>query len=91
MIYGMSMVNSQSETLRFSDLQGRYPLLDRTAVEHEGRRTSLHQSVSCYEKELIRQALVQTGGNITEAARILDIPRQTLQRKIRQYQIKKNE
>lgn len=90
-IYGMSMVNSQSETLRFSDLQGRYPLLDRTAVEHEGRRTSLHQSVSCYEKELIRQALVQTGGNITEAARILDIPRQTLQRKIRQYQIKKNE
>lgn len=40
------------------------------------------------EKTYIAEALKQTGGNITHAAEILSIPRQTLQYKIRKYEIK---
>lgn len=40
------------------------------------------------EKTYIAEALKQTGGNITHAAEILSIPRQTLQYKISKYEIK---
>ncbi|MCM3671806.1 sigma 54-interacting transcriptional regulator [Mesobacillus maritimus] len=41
--------------------------------------TKLHQ----YEKELIEEALNESGGNIQQAARLLGIPRQTLQYKLK--------
>ena len=41
-------------------------------------REALHQT----EKELIDQALIETEGNILQAAKMLDIPRQTLQYKL---------
>ncbi|HEU0077135.1 MAG TPA: helix-turn-helix domain-containing protein, partial [Longimicrobiaceae bacterium] len=39
------------------------------------------------ERDLIRRALAQTGGNQTEAARRLGIARNTIMRKMRQYAI----
>jgi arginine utilization regulatory protein len=44
-------------------------------------RAALHQT----EKELIDQALIETEGNILQAAKMLGIPRQTLQYKLSKY------
>ncbi|PEE40795.1 sigma-54 interaction domain-containing protein [Bacillus pseudomycoides] len=44
-------------------------------------REALHQT----EKELINQALMETDGNILQAAKLLGIPRQTLQYKLNKY------
>ena len=41
--------------------------------------------VSGYEKTLIRKALSESDGNITKAAALLNVPRQTLSRKVREY------
>ena len=50
----------------------------------------LRDSVRDYERELICQALNASGGKLVQAAKLLDIPRQTLQRKIQQYEITLN-
>ncbi len=42
-------------------------------------------SLSEMEKELILKTLEQTGGNRTEAAKMLGISRQTLQTRLREY------
>lgn len=55
---------------KFSKKKGIMPL-----------REALHQT----EKELIDQALIETEGNILQAAKMLDIPRQTLQYKLSKY------
>ena len=91
-IYGMSVVDSKSDTLRFSDIEKRYRTLARLSMEESMQnfppKDSLDQAVNIYERELIQRAFTATSGNITEAATILNIPRQTLQRKIKQYQIR---
>ena len=46
---------------------------------------SLREAVREYESGLIRTALRTAGGNVSQAARALQIPRQTLWRKIREY------
>lgn len=92
-IYGMSVVDSKSDTLRFSDIEKRYHTLARLVPEEEDMqkfppKDSLDQAVNSYEREIIQRAFTEASGNITEAAKILNIPRQTLQRKIKQYQIR---
>jgi transcriptional regulator of acetoin/glycerol metabolism len=39
------------------------------------------------EEELIRQAMLQVGGNKSKAAKLLDVDRSTLYRKIKRYRI----
>lgn len=46
---------------------------------------SLNKSVSEFEKQLIEKALKEAEGNITRAAQLLDVPRQTLGRKAKEY------
>ena len=69
-----------------------YHTLARLSMEESMQnfppKDSLDQAVNIYERELIQRAFTATSGNITEAAKILNIPRQTLQRKIKQYQIR---
>lgn len=48
---------------------------------------SLELSLKTYEKELIINSLKKSGNNISKAARLLDIPRQTLQYKIKKLEI----
>lgn len=48
---------------------------------------SLTKHVENIEKELIMKALAQTEGNILQAAKLLQIPRQTLQYKKKKYNI----
>ena len=43
----------------------------------------LDQSILAYERQLLRHALMTCGTNVSDAAKVLGIPRQTLQYKIK--------
>ncbi len=49
--------------------------------------SSLVDNLNDYEKKLIQKAIKQANGNGAKAARILNIPRQTLHNKIKKYNI----
>lgn len=54
----------------------------------EARRSiSFRDKVEQLEMNLIEEALTSTGGNIQQAAQVLQIPRQTLQYKLQKYKI----
>jgi len=48
---------------------------------------NLNHRLETYEREFILEALQKSGGNITEAASLLGIPRQTLQYKLKKHRI----
>ena len=82
-VYGMSMVDETSALLQYKDIKGKL-LLEKQADRKKAPESleevpklcsSLREAVAAYEEKLIWQAL---------AARILDVPRQTLQRKASQ-------
>lgn len=62
-------------------------LKQQSAPLHQKNRKpeslSLRKSLENLEKQLLLKALEQSGGNIKQAARLLDIPRQTLQYKLK--------
>jgi DNA-binding NtrC family response regulator len=63
----------------------KYILEDRK-LDQEARRIPimpLKDAKGQFEKSLIIAALVESGGNISEAARLLNVHRQNLQQKIR--------
>ena len=91
-VYGMSMVDETSALLQYKDIKGKL-LLEKQADRKKTPESleevpklcsSLREAVAAYEEKLIWQALEAAHGNISEAARILDVPRQTLQRKASQ-------
>lgn len=91
-VYGMSMVDETSALLQYKDIKGKL-LLEKQADRKKTPESleevpklcsSLREAVDAYEEKLIWQALEAAHGNISEAARILDVPRQTLQRKASQ-------
>ncbi len=53
-----------------------------------GEKLTLKEALEKREREIIEEALSSCGGNITKAAKILGIPRQTLQYKLRKFGIK---
>lgn len=57
-----------------------------TQEDHEIK--SLKEALFSLEKSLIEKALGKSDGNVTKAAEVLDLPRQTLQYKIGKYSIK---
>ena len=44
-----------------------------------------HNALTDYERQLIEAGLKETGGNISEASRLLGLSRNGLKRKIRMY------
>lgn len=87
-VYGMSVVDNNSNMLKFEDIEDKYSeitkLCDRDERQEESVCSSLKNAVEEYEKTIIENTLKITEGNISEAAQILDVPRQTLQRKVKQ-------
>jgi arginine utilization regulatory protein len=63
--------------------------IDVSEAGSSGIFTSLKEAVEGFEKELINDALSKSGGNITRAAEILKVKRQTLQHKMRRLNLKK--
>jgi transcriptional regulator with PAS, ATPase and Fis domain len=57
------------------------------ANAQENRIIPLREKLAQFEERYIREALSLSGYNISRAARLLDIPRQTLQSKISRYNI----
>ena len=75
------LVQTRADVLRAEDLEG---LLD-----FEPRRVEGHEAPADEDDEaaMIRAALLDTGGNVTRAARRLGIPRGTLRYKIRRHDL----
>nr|WP_263326049.1 sigma 54-interacting transcriptional regulator [Neobacillus sp. Marseille-Q6967] len=72
----------EGEYLQLSDL----PIMMRhqvSIIDHNETSLSLRKNVEDMEKRLIERALQITDGNINQAAKILEIPRQTLQYKMK--------
>lgn len=90
--YGMNIIDKNEHTIEMEDIEERA----RDMLEFSNEETkklelnigSLKDVISIVEKELITKALAETKGNTSAAARLLDIPRQTLQRKAKKYKIK---
>jgi DNA-binding NtrC family response regulator len=55
------------------------------APDSQPSRAEEHKSLSELEKEYIEQVLASNGGNRSQTAKILNINRRTLQRKISQF------
>ena len=58
-----------------------------TMASNVSDKLSLPELVENLEKQHIREALTQTDGHIAKAAKILGVPRSSLYRKVKQYQL----
>jgi len=85
--YGISVVDNTKIKLEFSDIQKRYDELIKMNSNDEVNIVSLRDMIENYEMSLIKKVLIQTENNVTKASKILNIPRQTLQRKAKQYNL----
>ena len=95
-VYGMSRVESGRITLELQDVEERLREMSFGVSARPAPGSapppgaglaggSLRDAVHSYERSLIAQALEEARGKLTAAAGLLKIPRQTLQRKIKQY------
>ncbi|WP_313346856.1 sigma 54-interacting transcriptional regulator [Sedimentibacter sp.] len=87
LIYGLSMVNSTSESLKFSDIESKFNYMLNINNESNIKLEPLVTMVDKYESSIIEKVLINTGYNMTKAADILKIPRQTLQRKSKKFNL----
>lgn len=86
--FGMSVIGEEEERLEFSDLERKWiELTGKKLKNSELPELDLNTMVEEYEKKLIEQSLRVCDHNVTKAALLLKIPRQTLQRKIKQYSL----
>lgn len=76
------------ETKQEFDLMIRDYCLGRTTIEHDLGNMTLVDKLANTERLEILKALRKCGGNKSETARILGITRQTLDKKINQYELK---
>ena len=93
-VSAMSRVEPSSQVLGLEDLeelpassaQPPLPLAEEGArPESPPPLRPLRQAVREYERGLIQRALEAAGGNVSRAAQLLEIPRQTLCRRIQEY------
>ena len=86
--YGMSVIRKDEDKLEFSDLERKWiELTGRKQKKEKLPDIDLNTMVGEYERKIIKQTLEVCSYNITKAAIVLKIPRQTLQRKIKQYDL----
>lgn len=87
LIYGLSMVDVSSESLKFSDIEPKFNKLMNLNSDTQIDIEPLASMVDKYEKNIIERVLESTGYNVSKACKILNIPRQTLQRKAKKFNI----
>jgi arginine utilization regulatory protein len=88
--YMMNICNT--EKLNTADLPVMFKQQEQESsgqkiADEDVETLSLRENVNNLERKLIQQALISTGGNINQAAKLLDIPRQTLQYKIKLHHV----
>jgi two-component system response regulator AtoC len=83
-----AMVLTEGETLVPDDLPDRVQQSrDAVRMTLSSGELSVKKTVKIIEEELIRRALAKTGGNRTNAAKLLEISHRALLYKIKQYGI----
>ena len=87
-VYGLSTVKKTNKKLMFSDIEYKFKeLTEIKDSDNEFEIISLKENVDNYEKSLIKKALLSSDHNVTMASKLLNVPRQTLQRKVNLYKI----
>lgn len=82
------MIKKGEKKLEFSHLERKWlELTGKENIKVKLQEIDLNTKVKEYEKELIQEALEICQQNITKTSLFLKIPRQTLQRKIKQYNL----
>ena len=86
------MLNTGEEWITWKELPGqlRMELLYANATTEEKTKDPFfqeRQEIEDGEKKLYQKAIRMTGGNMTEAAKVLNVGRATLYRKIKQFGI----
>lgn len=88
-IYGLSMIRDGQAELGSGDIAYK---LQEMATLAEGPPSTevkdLRSAMEEYERRLIRNALNTSNGNTTVAAKMLNVPRQTLQRKVAYHNLR---
>ncbi|MCP3740671.1 sigma-54 interaction domain-containing protein [Rossellomorea sp. BNER] len=86
--YALNLVDACDDTLQYHHLEkqinhlmGMHQTFSSTKIK------PLKDEIANLEKSRIEQAVILTSGNVSKAARLLEIPRQTLQNKMIQYGI----
>jgi len=83
-----SMIFAQGDKLDISDLPGDLKeSTDEDRLFFDGTELSIKRSNRILEKELIKKALQQTGGNRTKASKLLEISHRALLYKIKEYAV----
>lgn len=86
-IYGLSMADKNQETLNYEDIEKKMKELMYVNTDESIELKPLTDMIQNYEKELIQNALIKTDFNVSHASKILSVPRQTLQRKAKGYNL----
>lgn len=84
--FAINQIDDWEETLQMKDIEERVKNFIRHS-EEELQVGPLKEAVARLEKKMIEKAIQQTKNNVSQAAKMLEIPRQTLQKKIRLYEI----
>ncbi|MFE4814425.1 sigma-54 interaction domain-containing protein [Peribacillus simplex] len=84
--FAINQIDEWEDTLQMKDIEERVKNFIRHN-EEEFQIEPLKDAVSRLEKIMIEKAIHQTKNNVSQAAKLLEIPRQTLQNKIRLYEI----
>ena len=83
-----AMALAKGEEIAVADLPANVTDRDRAAEEPLAEEEVLfHDARERFEEQFIRNALEQTGGNISQAAERIQLGRRNLQRKIKQFDI----
>src|SRR5208283_2472928 len=79
------------ESLRGAPLSTPFPALGSTPSSETGLKDIVRMRAAELEKDLITRALEETGGNVTRAAKLLQISRKSLQTKMKEFALRGGE
>ena len=85
------VVVAQGDVLDVGDLPGEIHVAHEAPAEKApGLKGMARESTEAVERQAIVDALAQTGGNVTRAAKLLGISRATLQKRMKAYALRGN-
>lgn len=85
--YAMNNVDESEDTIKMEYVESMISEMTISNNDISDDIEPLKDAVSAVEKNLISKAVNITKGNVSQAAELLKIPRQTLQQKIKKYNI----
>ncbi len=89
--FGLTQVEEDEEVLEYKHIASKLKMLRTNSVENDTSLTNkpLKDIIQEIEENVIYEALKISGGNVSKASKLIEIPRQTFSRKMNQYGIGK--